>query len=48
MKLVKKYTIRIMGPDEGAEINLDEIGLSHAEDVINDELPDGYYCEIEE
>ena len=46
----RTYTLRIEhdGDDLMAE-DLDELGgaLQDAEDVVNDHLPDGFYCKID-
>lgn len=47
------YTLRIDTTVEGGGLQVDEIerlqgALQDAEDVVNDALPDGYYCKVDE
>ena len=46
------FTLRIERSDDAPALTEDEIGevmgaTSDAEDVINDALPEGYYCKID-
>lgn len=48
----KTFTLRIEATDDAtlSDIQLEDLGeaLEDAEDVINDHLPDGFYCKIDE
>jgi hypothetical protein len=47
----RTYTLRIetngAALDDGEQEDL-SAGIQHAEDVINDRLPEGFYCKIDE
>lgn len=48
----RTYTLRIEAVD-GAALGADELdtlndGIQDAEDVVNDRLPEGFYCKIDE
>ena len=56
---VATYKVRIMGPDvvdypdielaeKGIEIQVSEVDWNMIENLINDQLPDGWYCKIED
>jgi hypothetical protein len=56
---VATFTLRIEGPDDGTlaadgfkhdTLATDELStaIQHAEDTVNDRLPDGYYCKIDQ
>lgn len=58
VKITSKV-LRIMGPDatsypdielaeRGIEQQVSEIDWGQAEDAINDQLPDGWYCKLED
>ena len=54
MARVHIMTLRVMGPDDATDEQNAAVveGLSSAYDdavqMINDEIPEGYYCKIEE
>lgn len=45
-------TIRVMAPNEATDSENEDVveamNWSHIEDSINDQLPDGYYCKLED
>jgi len=56
MMRVATFTLRIEGPDDdgtydptlGAGLSNLGSAIQDAEDVVNDRLPDGYYCKIDQ
>lgn len=46
------FTLRVQSdtpiPLRGDELEALQRALSHAEDVVNDALPEGFYCKIDE
>lgn len=56
MKALKGYILTIFGPDEPDEVYVHELennvltgrALGDAEDVINDQLPEGFQAKISE
>ena len=52
MARIAHMSVRVMGPDDAPddinqEVN-DGLNWSQVEDSINDQLPDGYYCKVED
>jgi hypothetical protein len=41
-------TMRTAGSEEAIETTVKVIDWSQVEDAINDQLPDGYYCKVDD